>query len=140
LSPKIQAATLYESTYSAETDAVIKRVEKLLTGMASIANAHDARFIVAMIPERNQVYIDEEAPHRALDLDKPQRIFAEFFTRSGIEYIDLLPAVRAAAARTDEELYYRRDSHFKAPGYRAVGEEIARYLTVHGALSGASGP
>jgi lysophospholipase L1-like esterase len=129
LNPKIQAATLYTPSYSAETQAVIERVKMLIEAMARLCDERGVRFVVAMIPEKNQVYPDPDALSQGLDFTKPQRLFSQYFADKGIAYFDLLPAVREAAATVpDGELYYSKDSHFTRTGYRVAGEEIARYL------------
>jgi len=134
-SPKVQASTLYEATYSAETEAIITKVQKLILGMAEDAHGIAAQFVVVMIPERRQVYPDRESTERALDLAKPHRLFAEFFAGHGIPTVDLLPVMRAAAQTSDDELYYRKDSHFTRSGYRAAGEAIGRFLLVQGLVT-----
>lgn len=134
-SPKVQASTLYEASYSEETQAIIAKVQKLLLAMAADAHSANARFVVAMIPERRQVYVDEAAANSALDYEKPHRLFAEFFSDNGIPYVDLLAPMRAAAPASDEELYYLKDSHFTRAGYRVAGEAIARYLIETGLVA-----
>jgi len=135
LNPKIQAATLYEPSYSAETQAVIEKVKMLIEAMARLSSERDVRFVVAMIPERNQVYPAPAVSSQGLDFTKPQRIFSQYFSDKGIAYIDLLPTVREAAALAlDGELYYSKDSHFTRAGYRVAGREIARYLLDSGTL------
>lgn len=134
LNPKIQAATLYEPTYSAETEAVIEKVEKLIAAMAKICDERGIPFVVAMIPERNQVYPAPDTVAEGLDFAKPQRLFAEYFKAKGIAYIDLLPEIRAAA-ETDEHLYYSKDSHFTPSGYDVAGRTIARYLLESGTVA-----
>ena len=133
-SPKIQAETLYQETYSAETEAIIVKVKKLIVAMATMTQAQNARFVVAMIPERKQVYNDRGKGRQSLDYAKPQRLFAKFFTQEHIEYVDLLPAALAAAA-TDEPLYYTKDSHFTRAGYLVAGRELARGIIAMGVFA-----
>lgn len=128
LSPKVQAQTLYQEKYSAETEEIIVKVEALISAMKTLSNQAGARFLVAMIPERNQVYPPAGGDEAALDYAKPQRLFAEFFSRENIEHIDLLPAMHRAAIASDEPLYYSKDSHFTATGYAIAGKEIAEFL------------
>lgn len=133
-SPKIQAKTLYQETYSAETEAIIVKVKKLIVAMATMTQAQNARFIVAMIPERTQVYNDRGKGRQSLDYAKPQRLLAKFFTQEHIEYVDLLPAALAAAA-SDEPLYYTKDSHFTRAGYLVAGRELARGIIAKGVFA-----
>ena len=134
-SPKVQASTLYESTYSEETEAIITKVQKLILGMAEDTHGIGAQFVVAMIPERQQVYPGRKSAALALDLAKPHRLFAGFLAQHAIPTIDLLPVMRAAAETSDEDLYYTKDSHFTRTGYRAAGEAIGRFLLDQGLVT-----
>ena len=102
--------------------------------MATMTQAQNARFIVAMIPERTQVYNDRGKGRQSLDYAKPQRLLAKFFTQEHIEYVDLLPAALAAAA-SDEPLYYTKDSHFTRAGYLVAGRELARGIIAKGVFA-----
>ncbi len=63
----------------------------------------------------------------ASDFEYPERRLAEFFARSGIEGIQTLDALRAAA-RASEDGVYLIDGHLNAEGHAAVGAELARWL------------
>jgi hypothetical protein len=135
--PKVQAATLYQQSYSEETEQIIAKVKKLIVAMAAMSKASDARFVVVMIPERSQVYPQSTTENKDLDYAKPQRLFANFFIEQKINYVDLLPAIKSAADQSSEPLYYTRDSHFTRAGYLTAGRELARRLVDEG-IVGAS--
>jgi hypothetical protein len=63
---------------------------------------------------------------RDYDLEKPQRIFAEFFAANGIEYIDLLPALRAEARAA--QLYFPADQHWNIRGNETASRLLADAL------------
>ena len=69
-----------------------------------------------------------------LDLDKPQLVLAEILERNGIESIDLLPSLRAAA--DGPRLYFRSDSHFTREGYALAGRTIASEALRRGWIPG----
>ena len=134
--PKVQGAIMYQHDYSEDTEAMIKKVEQLLLGMAEMSRAAGGQFAVVMIPERFQVH-PQYRTDADLDYDKPQRLFGEFFTHNGIPHLDLLPILRAQAESSGELLYYQRDSHFTRAGYKVSGEAIADYLLSSGLLTAA---
>ncbi len=55
---------------------------------------------------------------RDVDRELPQRRLREHLTREGVEFVDLLPALRAAPPLADGRLhvYHLRDTHFNARG------------------------
>ena len=118
---------MYEHNYSAITLENTEKVEKLFTAMASQSKAAGAKFMVVMLPERLQVY-PKYRPERPLDYDKPQRLFRDFFARTGIAYLDLLPIMRNVAQSSQEPIYYERDSHFTRHGNEIAGNAIAEFL------------
>ena len=100
------------------------KVAKLIGVMARLSQKHGARFVVVMLPERGQVSAVSQAAYGGLDFDKPQLLFAEFFTQQNIAYLDLLSILRAAADNT--ALYYKYDSHFSVEGNCLAGRRIAK--------------
>ena len=109
------------------------------TGMQQLARGHDARFLLLVIPRSIQVYdTDRERYAKAFgaapaewDMERPQRILAEWARHNGAEALDLLPALRQAASATSERLYYFPDSHLTSAGHRVVAEQLHAYLTQH---------
>ena len=87
---------------------------------------------VLLIPDQFQV--DDElwariaASDPGLDRDLPQRRIVEFLGRRAIPVLDVLPALRAAAAR-GERTYLIRDTHLDRVGNDVVGRELAAFLT-----------
>jgi len=130
--------TMYAPVYEPETERAVKTVEDLFVAMAEACRAHGVQFLVVMIPTRKQASAEPHATVDGLDLEKPQRTFAAFFTEHGIPYIDLLPALRAAAATAP--VYFRYDAHWTVWGHTAAARAIAERLAgVGGQGSGAGG-
>ena len=134
IKPKVQAETLYQATYSVETEQVVDKVKALLVGMSNLTRASGAHFVVAMIPERTQIYPKSIGENQDLDYAKPQRLFAKFFDEQNISYVDLLPEIKNAAQMNAEPLYYTRDSHFTRAGYLVAGKELACRLISDGII------
>ncbi len=133
LKPTIKARSLYQPFYSPQTKTIVEQVMNLIGAMVRLSQRHGARFVVVMLPERGQVSAASKATYGELDFDKPQRLFAEFFKKQNIAYLDLLPTLRAAADNT--ALYFQYDSHLSVEGNRLAGREIAKYLVASGLLS-----
>jgi hypothetical protein len=125
---------LYQATYSVETEQVVDKVKALLVGMSNLTRASGAHFVVAMIPERTQIYPKSIGENQDLDYAKPQRLFAKFFDEQNISYVDLLPEIKNAAQMNAEPLYYTRDSHFTRAGYLVAGKELACRLISDGII------
>jgi hypothetical protein len=66
-----------------------------------------------------------------LERDLPQEQLGAWFMEQDIEYLDLLPRLRASSPLTDGELhlYHRNDTHFNSRGNRVAGEALAEFLT-----------
>jgi lysophospholipase L1-like esterase len=111
----------------AETLAALEEMERLCAGQG-------ARLILAVIPRSIQVYDADRMRYEQAfgvreedwDLDRPQRILAEWAARNDtVELVDLLPALRDAAAGSPR-LYFFPDSHLAAAGHAVVAAELAR--------------
>ena len=138
LKPKLKVPSLYQRTYSAQTQASIKQVKKLIAAMVHLCEQRGVRFVVVLLPERGQVSATSQAAYEELDFERPQRLLAEFFTQQQIPYLDLLSILRKA--EDPAALYYRYDSHFTVEGNRMAGQEIAKYLVASDFLSTQSAP
>ena len=107
-----------------------------LTEIQHVAGGRDARFLLLAIPRSIQVYDSDRQRYAQAfgpapaewDMDRPQRILAEWARQQGAEYLDLLPALRQAASSSSERLYYFPDSHLTKAGHRFVSEQVLQYL------------
>lgn len=107
-----------------------------LTQMQHLARERDARFLLVLIPRSIQVYDSDKQRYAEAfglapadwDMDRPQRILAEWARQQGAESLDLLPALRQAASSSSERLYYFPDSHVTKAGHRVVSEQLRQYL------------
>lgn len=110
-----------------------------LAEMQQLARDRDARFLLVVIPRSIQVYdTDRQRYTEAFgaapgdwDMERPQRILAEWARQHGAESLDLLPALRQAASAAAERLYYFPDSHLTRAGHRVVAERLHEYLRQH---------
>ena len=94
------------------------------------AAARGIRLTVLLLPERDQVYGSLS--------DLPERMLTTMITELGIHEVDLLPAMRAAAAERPPLWNDLLKSHLSPDGHRLVAEAIRQDLEVYS--SGESGP
>ncbi|MBM4196588.1 MAG: SGNH/GDSL hydrolase family protein [Gammaproteobacteria bacterium] len=107
-----------------------RQVEEEFERMAAIASELGARLLVVNIPDLPPW--DERRAY-------PGRRLGNWAARQGIAFLDLLPAMRAAAAADPAPLYWARDPHCTPRGYATIAAAIASYLEASGWLpSGAT--
>ncbi len=112
----------------AVTDADLTALARILGEADEITRQDDIRFLLLFVPTSFRVYHDlvvcTPESECATD-DLPQRVESMLSNVSGrIEYIDLTPVFRAAAARG--ELIYRPDDIHWAPAGHRLTAEITR--------------
>lgn len=112
--------------------------ERAFREIAAEARKSGFRLLVVMFPLKESVYEEHlrasanlPGVNRLLSLvDNERKVKAriqELFRSEGIEYLDLLPALRAANAR--EDAYPLTDSHPNAKGYAAVAADVNSALS-----------
>lgn len=109
------------------------RVAGTLEALSAEVTGTGARFIVLIIPDeyqvdpavRDAVLRATRASPKDYDLDRPQRMLAEFLGERGIEFVDLLPAFRRKAP--SGRLYRLRDSHWNADGNALAAQVLLDY-------------
>jgi hypothetical protein len=108
-----------------------------LAAFKDLAAANQANLLVVLIPTNTQVY-PFLAPHPGLDLERPNKILARFLKARGIDYLDLLPLMRAYADETprqalnpEKDLYWRHNSHWSIRGEHLVGLLVSRDILEH---------
>jgi hypothetical protein len=127
---------MYRQNYLERTEAAVDVVQGLFSAMKTSVEERGGRLVVVMIPAYEQVcpelVFGDSGVDSGLDLLKPQREFARFFGEQGIDYVDLLPALRELA--TTEELYLPYDHHWTVRGNEIVGALLASRLLATGAV------
>jgi len=128
---------MYRTEYEERTVKRVEKVQQLFLAMKKLTDDQGVDFLVVVIPTREQVYPDEfpfqDPPYSGkVDLEKPQRIFGEFFAENGIESIDLLPDLRATAAQ--QNLYFLEDQHLTREGHELVSAVLEDSVAVSSAL------
>jgi acetyltransferase AlgX (SGNH hydrolase-like protein) len=111
---------------------------ELLGTMADTCRKNGCRLLVALIPTKETVFAEHIARRpdvhlRDVILDlvdqeaHAKARLVEFLDRSGIAYVDALPALRR---RVTEQLYTRSDGdmHPNKNGYRVIGEVVGEFI------------
>jgi hypothetical protein len=104
---------------------------RLLDGL--LAAAGDVPVAVLLLPDQFQVddalwgLVRGDAGGRAPERDLPQRRIGELLAARGVPCLDVLPALRAAAAR-GEPVYLRQDTHLNLRGNEVVGRALGEFL------------
>lgn len=124
--PRLKEVDVFRREYTPETEDALSRVEDLLLAIRDLCRSHGADLLVVMIPMRQQIYPAERHGLEDLDWDKPQRLVEDFLTRSGIDWLDLRPAL--VAASDGPPLYFAIDSHWTPRGHAVAAEAIAEHV------------
>lgn len=121
-------------TFSKDLQNGWELVQQLLLELATFTRERNIRLIVVALPTQYQVHEELWKHHFEVfrvdpdlyDLDKPQKILRDFFRQHEIEFLDLLPAMRAEGAK--RLLFYPIASYMNPEGHRIVAREVCSYL------------
>ncbi len=70
--------------------------------------------------QRSQLIKLDQLSEGQVDINQPNRLLSEHFTKQGIDYVDLLEPFR----KSSENLYKPRDTHFNIAGNRVVAQVV----------------
>jgi lysophospholipase L1-like esterase len=112
--------------------AVFDKVQRMFDEARAACDAGHVRLLMVHVPTKGRVCRDlctfppdSDVPHWQFN-DLPERLGA-WCKRSGVEYLDLTPALQAAA-RQGRLVYLVDDPHWTADGHAVAAEEVARRL------------
>ncbi|MBF0554866.1 MAG: hypothetical protein HQK96_09985 [Nitrospirae bacterium] len=107
--------------------------------MKAEADALGAKFVIVLIPTREQVYTFLR-PYD-INWDYPNEVLTGFFKANRIQYLDLTPIFQKYADQTprdtldsQRDLYWRHDRHLNIKGHKLMAVSIVKYLIDSGAL------
>lgn len=113
------------------------RTARRIAGLAQLASAHDAEFLLVGAPHKEEVDPSAQAWWRrnvgssgtALDFDGVRRYLDWVASSAGLERLDPVPAFRAAlAAAPTSTLWFRRDNHLNARGHAILASDLANTI------------
>jgi lysophospholipase L1-like esterase len=131
---------VYASTPTPEWQEAWAHTERLLGELQSATAANGARFAIAIVSSRDQVYPDwwrevvqtyPRMQSETWDLDAPQRHVEAWCAQHGVPCVALAPAFRAAAARGGEPLHYHHDGHWTVAGHRLAASILKEFIEQH---------
>ncbi|MBP7830484.1 MAG: hypothetical protein KA248_11250 [Kiritimatiellae bacterium] len=94
-----------------------KKIEAEYGKMAALVRAAGAELLIVHIPRKGPWTESHEYPARRL---------ARWAGANGVDFLDLLPALKAAG--DSGPLYYAKDGHCTPAGYAVIAEALARHI------------
>jgi hypothetical protein len=131
------------------TQTAVDETLASLDEIEAFCRQRSAPLILVVIPRSFQIYPEERreliealgVSEDDLDLDRPQRLLAEWASRRGAVLVDLLPAFRLRQRENPgENLFHYPDAHMNAAGHRAAAEAIAGDAAAMDAIRSALAP
>jgi len=131
---------IYATVPSPQWQEAWQHTEALLARFQQAVNASGARFMVAVLSSRDQVYPkwwqEIISAHPAMqgqqwNLDEPQHRVEAWCGAHDVPWVALTPAFREAAAHDDAPLHYHHDGHFTAAGHRVAASVLKNHLEQH---------
>ena len=111
---------------------------ELMKRMSAIAQRDGAHFAIVLIPTKELVFLDTfgvVSPDALTPLAKlgrnEQEVWREIkneLHKSGISYVDVLPALRVALRAGESPYQITSDGHPNARGHKAIAEAVWRHL------------
>lgn len=121
------------------TRQLLERAQRIAEGEGAKLAVFTIPLFIQVSPEHLEDFLSlQHLDPRRLDLDRPQRVVAEWGAKRGVEVIDLLPEFRAASRR-GRSLYLVRDGHWNREGHALAAEGVARELVRRGLVHAGSG-
>ena len=108
---------------------------RLLSEMNAVSKANNSKFLLVIIPYKDQLYEQrintsrgpyKGIPYGRLDLSLPQKVVRLFCKKSGIPVLDLLPVFKVH--NSQKPLFFKKDLHWTKEGHRLAAEQILTYL------------
>lgn len=128
---------IFLKKYPESLAALMKGVEEKLKEMNAAALSRNVRFIVLLIPLKEQIYCRQEInKFSEYDIERPNQALHAILKRNAIEYFDVLPVLLAQSKKSSQKLYFDIDPHWTKYGHEAValsigkryGEELAAQM------------
>jgi hypothetical protein len=131
---------VYGSSLPSEWQEAWGHTEWLLNQLRQAATGAGARFAVAVLGTRDQVYPDwwqeivsahPKMQGREWNLDGPQRRMEAWCAQHDVPCVSMASAFRAAASRDDERLHFHRDGHWTVAGHHLAAHVLTDFLEQH---------
>lgn len=129
---------VYQARSSRDWDEAWAVTGALLGALKADVEARGARLVLVAAPSDLQVRTDDwdrllrskKFQARDYDLEKPNRLLADFAAKLGLPLVDLLPEFRRAESESAGGLFFRQNRHWTPDGHavaaRIIGAELER--------------
>jgi acetyltransferase AlgX (SGNH hydrolase-like protein) len=127
-----------------DAQAAWQITKSLLARMQREVNAHGARLMVMIIPTASDVAAGRPKPpdpeHEpgpvtpTPGFEEPERALAEICSGLGLPTVNLLPAFRHQAGRSNERVYFRVNAHWTAAGHALAADALYSFMQDRGLL------
>lgn len=119
-----------------DQEALFRRILGHVGRMKERCDETGRRLFVLILPNRIQVENRDALTGGVYDAARAHRDILAYCDEIGVACLDLLPVLSERFERDGEPLFYAVDRHLNLRGYRAVGEEAARFLRAEGVPGG----
>lgn len=115
-----------------EIDEAVEATLAALDDIAGQCRRAGARLLLVALPRSFQTGPAEPAemiralgwPPEDIDLDRPQRILAEWASKRGVPLVDVLTAFRRHVEEGGDALFYTPDAHMTPEGHRVAARTV----------------
>jgi hypothetical protein len=119
---------------SAITDISYEKTQLILDELYNYTQSNGIRLVVTLIPTKEQVVQRKYEEHfsvynntgTSIDISKPNRWLAKYFTGKNISYIDLTPYFKYQ--NKNNTFYFEYDEHFNKEGHQFAADLIYERL------------
>jgi hypothetical protein len=117
-----------------EQAALFRRILELIGGIRADCERSGRRLLVAIFPNKIQVENGRELTNAIFDAERPDRAILDYCAETGMDCLDLLPALRAGGERLGRPLYFPIDRHLDRAGNGIAADAIFARLEAAGVL------
>lgn len=120
---------IFLKKYTKSLRSSLQETSVILGKMRDEIKKNNSRFIVVLIPLREQVCCSDEInKFSGYDNERPNQALKEILNGLSIEHIDLLPAFIEENKKIKEKFYFDTDPHWTTAGHAVAARTIADYL------------
>lgn len=123
-------SNIYSLNHSKTVKKDIETTLDLILRMKKIAYENNIKFVVILIPTKEQVYNYKikDKENNLLNWTKPNDILINFGIKNNITIINLLPYLREHVKSNKEDIYFKVDPHLNKKGNYVIGRLLYKEL------------
>jgi hypothetical protein len=118
---------IFLKEYPVSLKLLLKETQNSLAEMNNICKARNIKFVVILIPLREQVYCRSALnAFKDYDAERPNQAIIDILKANKIHYIDLLPQFLNVSGASAERLYFDSDPHLTKAGHMLTAEILLK--------------